>query len=218
MKGAIAGKIVTETFDYDEGRKVTVYVPSNPPEAIVFAGDGQMISQWGGILEAANLPPTMIVGAHRVADETLRLHEYSPRLRSGTICRTREVFHRRRRCVGEVAFRGNSVRRSYGGVWCFRKCGARPRHWASTSRLVQGHLRSLARRGVPAAKCDAESAAAHVPRGRHAGTVFPRERGSMGGRAARCICRGRDERKSRGTRRGDVARGASANDSVGVWP
>jgi pimeloyl-ACP methyl ester carboxylesterase len=44
----------------------------------VFAGDGQLISQWGGVLEAAGLPPTMIVGVHRLPDETLRLHEYSP--------------------------------------------------------------------------------------------------------------------------------------------
>lgn len=75
---SIAGEIVTETFDYDDGRQVTVYVPPNPPEAIVFAGDGQLIAQWGKALEAVDLPPTMIVGAHRVADETLRLHEYSP--------------------------------------------------------------------------------------------------------------------------------------------
>ena len=75
---SIAGEIVTETFGYDDGRQVTVYVPPNPPEAIVFAGDGQMISQWGGLLEAADVPPTMIVGVHRVDDETLRLHEYSP--------------------------------------------------------------------------------------------------------------------------------------------
>ena len=74
----IAGEFVTETFDYDDGRQVTVYVPPDPPKAIVFAGDGQMISQWGGILEAADVPSTMIVGAHRVADEMLRLHEYSP--------------------------------------------------------------------------------------------------------------------------------------------
>ena len=75
-------KFVTETFDYDGGRQVTVYVPPDPPGAIVFAGDGQMISQWGRRLEAADvpstIPPTMIVGVHRVADETLRLHEYSP--------------------------------------------------------------------------------------------------------------------------------------------
>jgi enterochelin esterase-like enzyme len=74
----IAGELVTETFDYDDGRQVTVYIPPEPPEAIVFAGDGQMISQWGGFLEAADVPSTMIVGAHRVADEMLRLHEYSP--------------------------------------------------------------------------------------------------------------------------------------------
>ena len=75
----IAGAIVTETFNYDDGRQVTVYVPPDPPEAIVFASDGHMISQWGETLEAADVPPTMIVGAHRVADETLRLHEYSPK-------------------------------------------------------------------------------------------------------------------------------------------
>ncbi len=74
----LAGELVTESFDYDDGRQVTVYVPPTPPEAIVFAGDGQLISQWGGVLEAAGLPSTMIVGVHRVADEMMRLHEYSP--------------------------------------------------------------------------------------------------------------------------------------------
>ena len=77
--GAVSGEFVTETFDYDGGRQVTVYVPPDPPEAVVFAGDGQVISQWGGALEAADVPATMIVGVHRSADETLRLHEYSPR-------------------------------------------------------------------------------------------------------------------------------------------
>jgi enterochelin esterase-like enzyme len=76
----IAGAFVTETFDYDDGRQVTVYVPPDPPEAIVFAGDGQMIAQWGGFLETADVPSTMIVGVHRAADDTLRLHEYSPTL------------------------------------------------------------------------------------------------------------------------------------------
>src|SRR6476660_1993156 len=74
----IAGEFVTETFDYDGGRQVTVYLPPDPPEAIVFAGDGQLISPWGAFLESADVPSTMIVGAHRAADETLRLHEYSP--------------------------------------------------------------------------------------------------------------------------------------------
>jgi enterochelin esterase-like enzyme len=75
---SIAGELVTETFDYDDGRPVTVYLPPEPPAAVVFAGDGQLISQWGGALEAADVPPTMIVGVHRTPEELPRLHEYSP--------------------------------------------------------------------------------------------------------------------------------------------
>lgn len=75
---ALTGELITETLEYNGGREVTVYVPPQPPEAVVFAGDGQLISQWGDVLEAADIPSTMIVGAHRLADEMLRLHEYSP--------------------------------------------------------------------------------------------------------------------------------------------
>jgi enterochelin esterase-like enzyme len=75
---SVEGELVTETLEYDGGRQVTVYVPPAPPAAVVFAGDGQLIARWGGALEAADVPPTMIVGAHQVDDETLRLHEYSP--------------------------------------------------------------------------------------------------------------------------------------------
>ena len=73
-----AGEFITETLEYDGGRQVTAYVPAAAAEAVVFAGDGQLITSWGEVLEAADLPPTMIIGAHRVEDETLRLHEYSP--------------------------------------------------------------------------------------------------------------------------------------------
>jgi enterochelin esterase-like enzyme len=72
------GQFVTQAFDYDGGRKVTVYVPSDPPEAVVFAGDGQLISSWGPFVAASGGPSTMIVGVHRLPDEMLRLHEYSP--------------------------------------------------------------------------------------------------------------------------------------------
>jgi enterochelin esterase-like enzyme len=75
---SIAGELVTETFGFDGGRQVTVYVPAAPPEAVVFAGDGQLVSQLAGDLEAADVPSTMIVGVHGLADEMLRLHEYSP--------------------------------------------------------------------------------------------------------------------------------------------
>jgi enterochelin esterase-like enzyme len=75
---SIGGEFVSETFEYDGGRQVTAYVPPHRPEAVIFAGDGQLISQWGSLLETADVPPTMIIGAHRLADEMMRLHEYSP--------------------------------------------------------------------------------------------------------------------------------------------
>jgi pimeloyl-ACP methyl ester carboxylesterase len=74
----MTGELITETLAYDDGRRVTVYVPSAPVEAVVFAGDGELIAPWGDDLEAAGIPATMIVGVHRLADEMLRLHEYSP--------------------------------------------------------------------------------------------------------------------------------------------
>jgi enterochelin esterase-like enzyme len=74
---SLGRRIVTETLDYDGGRQVTAYVPAAPPEAIIFAGDGQVIAPWGPVLEAPGLPPTMIVGAHRHRDETRRIHEYA---------------------------------------------------------------------------------------------------------------------------------------------
>ncbi len=75
------GEFVTEQFDYDGGRSVTVYVPPAPPEAIVFAADGQLLSGWGRVLEAAGARPTMIVGVHRTddPDEMARIAEYSPK-------------------------------------------------------------------------------------------------------------------------------------------
>lgn len=74
----IAGHFVTENLESLGGRQVTAYIPPTTPEAVVFAGDGQLIASWGGVLEAAGLPPTMIIGVHRPDDEVLRLREYSP--------------------------------------------------------------------------------------------------------------------------------------------
>ena len=76
--GTASGEFVTQMFEYYGGRQVTVYVPQDPPEAIVFAGDGQGISKWGRLLEKTDLPATMIVGVHGLTDEMPRLHEYSP--------------------------------------------------------------------------------------------------------------------------------------------
>jgi enterochelin esterase-like enzyme len=75
---SIAGELITESLDYDGGRHVTVYVPPAPVEAVVFAGDGQLIPRWSGSLETADVASTMLVGVHRLSDEMDRLQEYSP--------------------------------------------------------------------------------------------------------------------------------------------
>ncbi len=72
------GEFVTEVLDFDGGRPVTAYVPTRRVEAVVYAGDGEMISRWGPALEDAGVPSTLVVGVHRHADEQTRLHEYSP--------------------------------------------------------------------------------------------------------------------------------------------
>ena len=110
MSSPIRGELVTETFDYDGGRQVTVYVPPVPPKAVVFAGDGQLISQWGGVLEAADRPPTMIIGAHRVADEMLRLHEYSPAFDAERFAAHERFFVEDVRPMDAVTFRGRAAR------------------------------------------------------------------------------------------------------------
>lgn len=95
---AAAGELVTETLDYgyddgyDGGRQVTVYVPREPAEAVVFAADGQRIARWGALLETADVPPTMIVGVHGLADETARLHEYSPVFDAERFAKHEEFF------------------------------------------------------------------------------------------------------------------------------
>jgi enterochelin esterase-like enzyme len=86
------GELVTETFAFDGGRQVTAYVPRREPEAVVFAGDGQVVAQWGVDLEATDLPSTMVVGVHRLADETVRLHEYSPGFDDGRFVAHEEFF------------------------------------------------------------------------------------------------------------------------------
>ncbi len=76
---SIGGHMITETLAYDGGRQVTAYLPPDPPEAVVFAGDGGWhISRLSEVLEAADVRPTMIVGVHGMADDDGRLKEYVP--------------------------------------------------------------------------------------------------------------------------------------------
>ena len=79
MSDPIVGELVTETLDYEGGRQVTVYVPPNPPDAVVFSADGGWhISRLSAALESANALPTMIVGVHGMPDDDGRLKEYVP--------------------------------------------------------------------------------------------------------------------------------------------
>lgn len=74
---SLGGELVTEALEYDGGRQVTVYVPPDPVEAIVFAADGAWhITRLSQVLEGASAPPTMIVGVHGRPDDDGRLHEY----------------------------------------------------------------------------------------------------------------------------------------------
>ena len=88
-----AGRFVTETFNYDGGRQVTVYVPPAPPGSIVFAADGGWhISRLGEGLETANAASTMIVGVHGLTDDDARLREYSPVFDAGRFAAHEKFF------------------------------------------------------------------------------------------------------------------------------
>lgn len=64
----------------------------------MFAGDGQLVSRWGRHLEAADVPPTMIVGVYRTGDEDemVRIQEYSPSFNPDRFARHERFF------VGDV--------------------------------------------------------------------------------------------------------------------
>jgi hypothetical protein len=140
--GAVSGKFVTEMFSYEGGRPVTVYVPPDPPEAIIFAGDGQRISKWGRMLEKADVPSTMIVGAHGLTDEILRLQEYSSGFALSAL----------RHTIGSSS-RTFADGRSCGSVWrCplnVPQCSASRRVESWPSRLGFGIHMSTARSSAP---------------------------------------------------------------------
>jgi enterochelin esterase-like enzyme len=76
---SLKGELVTENLEYDGGREITVYVPPDPPEAVVFAGDGGWhITRLSEALESAASLRTMIVGVHGLDDDEGRFKEYVP--------------------------------------------------------------------------------------------------------------------------------------------
>jgi hypothetical protein len=54
----IAGELVTKTFEYDGGRQVTVYVPPDRPEAVVFQDLCLHCKRSEAIFQDRNMPLT----------------------------------------------------------------------------------------------------------------------------------------------------------------
>jgi enterochelin esterase-like enzyme len=72
-------RVVTETFKYNGGRRVTAYFPSSPPSAIAYAADGGWHAEkLAAALQVTEAPPTLIVGVHGMPDDEGRLKEYVP--------------------------------------------------------------------------------------------------------------------------------------------
>jgi enterochelin esterase-like enzyme len=75
---ALRGALVAETFSFDGGRRVTAYVPPDPPESLVYAADGAWHTErLARALEGSSgASSTMVVGVHGLEDDDGRLHEY----------------------------------------------------------------------------------------------------------------------------------------------
>ena len=97
------------------------------------------------------MPPTMIVGVHRLADETLRLHEYSPGFDPERFAAHERFFVDGRPRVGAVAFRRRAAQGAHSGVRRLGGWRAGARHRASASRDLRCGILRLARRGLPTA-------------------------------------------------------------------
>ena len=187
-----AGEFITETLEYDGGRQVTAFVPADAVEAVVFAGDGQLITSWGEALEAADLPPTMIIGAHRVEDETLRLHDSPPGRSTAAF-----AFDPNRFAAHEKFFVEDVPR------WAATRLGVRPPadrtavfgvsaggELALAMGLRHPDIFGVVFCASPGAGYRPPVALPgqlprHLPRRRHGGTVLPHQRDPVGGRASR---------------------------------
>jgi len=213
---SFGGQLVTEAFEYDGGRPVTVYIPPDSPQGIVFAGDGQLISQWGGLLEAADVPPTMVVCAHRLDDEALRLKEYSPGFEPQRFAAHEQFFVDEIRRWVRSRFGVAFACRTHRGVRCVGERRACARDGASTPGSLRCGLLRFAGRWLPTAWCDAESGSARVPRCRNVGAVLPRQRDAVGDRAARRGGGGRHDRARRVARRRVLERRVPADGGVAV--
>ena len=184
-----------------------MYVPKDPPEAIVFAGDGQMISQWGGILEAADLPPTMIDWrAPRGRRDAAGYTEYSPKFDPERFAAHERFFVEDVGAWARSRF-GVTLPQSARRCLVFRRVVALAlaiglRHPDRYGAIFSA---SPARGYRPPDVMPSSLPRTYLVAGTQE-PFFLDNTGSMGGRAPRCSCGRRDERASRRARRHDVAR------------
>jgi hypothetical protein len=75
----------------DWRRQATAYVPQGPPEAIVFADDGQLVSQWGGVLEAAAAPGRLRRGLLRLTRRGIPAARRDARIAAAHVPRRRHT-------------------------------------------------------------------------------------------------------------------------------
>ena len=130
----------------------------------------------------------MIVGVHRLADETLRLHEYSPGFDPERFAAHEKFFvedvrrwARSRFGVALPAERTAVFGVSAGGELALAIGLRHPDIYGAVFCASPGA-------GYRPPGVMPSSASARVPRRRHAGAVLPRQRDPVGGRAARCRC------------------------------
>ncbi len=72
-------RLVTEALDFDNGRRVSAFLPAMAAEAVVYAADGGWhVQRLGHALEEAGIGNTMVVGVDGLDDDDGRLGEYVP--------------------------------------------------------------------------------------------------------------------------------------------
>jgi pimeloyl-ACP methyl ester carboxylesterase len=172
------GQFVTERFEHDGGRQVTVYVPPDPATAVVFAGDGGWhVSRLAGALRAVAARSTMVVGVHGLPDDDGRLKEYVPgfdetRFAAHDCFFVEDVgrWARTRLGVALPAERTAVCGASLGGELALAMGLRHPKTYGAVFSAPPG----------AGYKPPAESAATCVPRGRNPGAVLPRECHALG--------------------------------------
>lgn len=86
-------RLISEALDYDNGRRVTAFVPPMAVEEIVYAADGGWhVERLGHSLDDAGNGSTMIVGVHGLDDDDERLAEYVPGFDDGRFAAHERFF------------------------------------------------------------------------------------------------------------------------------